>query len=70
MVDASDSDGAAYARDDMIQCGWAEFRAARDRFFALLAAQSETARSQRLSAARGQGYDRDLADHRQGHRSR
>jgi hypothetical protein len=62
VVDASDADGAAYARDDIIQCGWDEFLAARDRFFALLAAQSETARARGLSAPAGRGYDRHPAE--------
>ncbi len=71
MVDASEVTGSVYARDDMGQCGWAEFTAARDRFFAQLAAQSAAvARERGLSAPRDQGYDRDLAEHRQEFRSR
>ena len=30
VVDASDANGAAYAADDMVLCGWAEFISARD----------------------------------------
>lgn len=56
MVDASEANGAAYARDDMGQCGWEEFTAARDRFFAQPAAQSASvARGRGLSAPRDQG---------------
>lgn len=62
MVDASDADGAVYPVDDIERCGWEEFTAARDRFFAQLAAQSETARGRGLSAERGRGYDRDPAE--------
>lgn len=69
MADAFGADGAAYAHDDMVQCGWEEFLAARERFFAQLAAQA-TARERGLSARRDEGYDRDLAGHRQEPRSR
>lgn len=69
MVDASGADGAAYAHDDIVQCGWDEFIAARERFFAQLAAQS-MARERGLSAQPDQGYDRDPAEHRQESRSR
>ena len=69
-MDASEADGAVYARDDIVGCGWEEFFAARDRFFALLAAQSETANARGLSATRGRGYDPALAEHRQESRSR
>lgn len=69
MVDASGADGAAYAHDDMVRCGWDEFVAARERFFALLAAQSATG-ERGLSGRRDRGYDRDLAEHRQESRSR
>jgi hypothetical protein len=62
VVDASEGNGAAYAQDDIVQCGWEEFLAARDRFFALLAAQSETARGRGLSTSSGQGYDRHPAE--------
>lgn len=62
MVDASGADGAAYAHDDMVRCGWDEFVAARERFFALLAAQSATARARRLSAPPGRRYDRHPAE--------
>ncbi|MGE0027243.1 MAG: hypothetical protein AB7O78_09275 [Thermoleophilia bacterium] len=57
MVDAFTGDGAAYAHDDIVQCGWDEFIAARDRFFAQLAAQSPG-----LSGTPGRGYDRDPAE--------
>ena len=71
MVDASDANGAAYAADDMVLCGWAEFISARDRFFAQLATQSASpARERGLSAPRDEGYDRALAEHRQEFRSR
>ena len=59
-MDAFEADGAAYAQDDIVQCGWDEFIAARDRFFALLAAQSAHRRG--LSAASGRRYDRDPAE--------
>jgi hypothetical protein len=69
VVDGFGADGAAYAHDDMVQCGWEEFVAARTRFFAQLAAQSVT-NGRGLSAPREQGYDRDPAEHRQESRSR
>jgi hypothetical protein len=74
VVDASDASGAAYAADDMVLCGWAEFVSARDRFFAQLAAlpapPAPPARERGLSAPRDEGYDRALAEHRQESRSR
>ena len=69
MVDAFGTDGAAYAHDDMVQCGWEQFVAARERFFAQLAAQS-AARERGSSTRRDRGYDCDLAEHRQKSRSR